>query len=164
MVKNILLLSFVMGTTIVFSQEINEYGIPSSLIGLSVSSTGYSNYYNDEQHSTFTVDWKINEKNALLLRGYYDTNSMGDIFKTQLLFRKSISDRFYIFSGLEMNMERIVIDGANSTENFKAINGIGYKVQEDFLIELVNETIIGKQNLNNNYSKSLIRLGAKFKF
>lgn len=161
MIKLLLPLTFLLGVIWVHAQEET---IPNSLGSLSISSIGYANYSNDEQHSSFIIDWKINEKNALMLRGFYDTNSMGDIFKTQLLFRKSISDRFYIFSGLEMNMERTVIGGANGTKNFKAINGVGYKVQEDFLIELMSETLMGKQNFNNNYSGSFIKLGTTLKF
>ncbi|QWX84683.1 hypothetical protein H0I23_03285 [Cellulophaga sp. HaHaR_3_176] len=161
MVKLLLPLSFLLTTVGLYAQE---KPISNNLESLSVSSIGYANYYNDEQHSSFIVDWNINDKNALMLKGYYDTYTTGDVFKSQIIFRKPILKKLYVSSGVEMNVERTVIGGINNTKNFKTLNGIGYEVQDNLLIELMSETVIGKQNFNNNYSGSLIRLGTKLKF
>ncbi|MFW2377385.1 hypothetical protein [Cellulophaga baltica] len=161
MIKLLLPFTFALGLISLHAQEEKK---PKSLGSFSISSIGYANFANDEQHSSFIMDWKINEKNALMLRGYYDTNAMGDVFKPQLLFRKPIIGKLSILTGAEMIMERNIVGGANSTMNFSAMNGLSYEVQENLLIELMSETIIGKQNFNNNYNSSLIKLGTTLKF
>ena len=147
---------------IVLGQETNVDNTP--IPPISISSIGYQNFYNDEQHSQFLMDWRVNEKNSLMINGYYDTNLLGDVFKTQLLFKREIVEKFYIFSGVEMGMERTIIGGAASRLNYKVINGIGYQIQDNFMIEAISESILGTQNFGGYGAGTLLKVQAKYKF
>jgi hypothetical protein len=128
-----------------------------------VNSFGYKGYANDEQHSNFVIDWSVNNNNSLMIRRNYDTYSLGDISKFQFVYKKKITDKLSAFTGYEKSMQRDVFSG-NTSDNSNAVIGLGYDIQDNMSIQIINQTRIGNQNSSNLDIGSLLKLGTKLKF
>ncbi len=148
---------------VVFSQSKSSNNHIFNIESVYINSFGYTGYANDEQHSNFTVDWRVNKNNILMINGNYDTYSLGDISKFQLIYKKKITDKLSTFTGYEKSMQRDVFSG-NTSENSNAVIGLGYDVQDNMSIQVINQTRIGNQNSSNLDIGSLLKLGTKLKF
>ncbi|MBU2994908.1 hypothetical protein KO500_00585 [Cellulophaga baltica] len=151
-------------SNIVFGQS---SGISSDHIfdvqSIYINSFGYMHYSNDEQHSNFTVDWRVNENNSLMINGNYDTNSVGDISRFQFIYKTKLTANFNAFAGYEKSIQREIF-GGNIAKNSKAIIGLGYNVDDSVSLQVINQTNVGNQSFSNLDIGSLIKLGTKVKF
>lgn len=150
-----------------FSQENEVSTLDSNFLFNKVSLRDFGYYGNtiQEQHSNFRLDWSLNQKNSLLIIGNYDTNATGDLFKSQLLFKRNLSPNLYLFSGVEMNTERNLLgNNINSNSSYQIINGIGYQSKQKLFIELFNEIRVGNTNLITDDRGNYIKIRSLYKF
>ena len=79
----------------------------SSLIRLSISGNSYPIFLNGEEHSSFMVNYGVSRQTQLELQAFYDTYLMSKRFRTSLVDKLYLSDKQYLFSGLDLEMRLV---------------------------------------------------------
>lgn len=106
----------------------------------------YADLGTGEKHSYFSVLYQLNPKLEAELRVFYDTYQISNRVRAEFLLKKYVTDKLYIFSGLEIEAETKVMPGRSILPpRLGAIGGVGYDVNDNFLLEAK-----GNFQLNNS--------------
>jgi hypothetical protein len=121
-------------------------------------------WWSSEQHSSFEIGYKISPSLFFEWRGNYDSYRLADVFKTPLLAKFYITNRFYMFSGIELEMERDKMQIDLPPPQLKYKNGFGYDVQRNFMLQFEHDLHFNKSIIGAYGTPSLFSLSGKYKF
>ena len=143
---------------------------------LFIEDFAYPEFFTGEQHSWFKIGYQVADRFLLEIQGFYDTYRAGSRFRMPILAKNYFGKKAYFFSGIEYEFAL----GQTSNELSPAgdeipklkprlgyIGGVGYDINEDFMIETktnfqINESKL--QTLGQGQGKNVLTLGSKFKF
>ena len=167
-IKIILLSYFNLFVLCVFGQEkkISADSIEISKSKLSISDFAHIRPFGTfEQHSNFTIKYTINQELFLELGGNFDTYMLADVFKSSIIGRKYVSRKLNLFSGIEMEMQREVLN-SNSlvSPQFRSKNGVGYDINNNFQLQIEHDLNFNKTNVGIYSFPELLSLKGKIKF
>jgi len=81
--------------------------IGSGNLGLDITTFAYPMFLDKEQHSYFLINYKISEKLEADLQGFYDMYMLSNRFRTSLILKRYLTEKFYVFSGIEVKSQII---------------------------------------------------------
>lgn len=122
------------------------------------------NLLNREQHSNFKFSYLLMPKFSIEMQGFYDTYLVSDVFKLPITTKFYITDKVYLFSGLEIESEsdKMLLD--LPPPQFKIKNGMGYDVKQNFFLQVEHDLHFNKSIIGAYGTPSLISLKGKYKF
>ncbi len=162
----------IVGFWLLFSIVINsqeqkemETQFPVAFSGLTISDFAYPIvWWSSEQHANFKFSHRVNKNIFLEWQGEYDTYLIADVFKTPLLTKIYITDRLYLYTGIELEMERDKLQIDLPPPQFKFKNGWGYDIKSNFSLEVEHDLHFNKSVYGAYGTPSLLSLHGKFKF
>jgi len=124
----------------------------------------YTDFGTGEEHSYFSVLYKLNPKLHAELRGFYDSYRTSDIFDVSVRMRWYPTKKVYLFSGVGMQRQR----GKGGIElpimEVRMLNGVGYEPNKKITIEAVHDLNFNTNNAGSNATPSLLTLKGKYRF
>jgi len=120
--------------------------------------------YSSEQHSNFAVSYKVSSDFLIQLQGFYDSYLLADVFKLPITAKLYVFDRFYLFSGVEIESERDKMQINLPPPQLKYKNGFGYDVQNNFILEFEHDLHFNKSIHGAYGTPSLFSLKGKYRF
>ena len=91
-----------------------------------------------EEHSYFSIVYKLNPTLHTELRGFYDTYRVADVMDFSLRVKWYPSKKFYVFSGVGVQAQRAKV-GKLPIMPIRMLNGVGYDVHKNISIEAVHD-------------------------
>ena len=124
----------------------------------------YPTFLNGEVHANFLVGYQMDPKFLAQLQGFYDTYILKDVFQVPLTAKWYVSDGLYLYSGVQMEMEREKYGRETTKPRFQVVNGVGYEVDANFTLEAKHDLQFNKGNLGTYGSPNMFSLSGKYKF
>jgi len=123
---------------------------PTDSLGPRVTTSGakYTDDFSREFHGNFEVNYRVNSNLFFQVQGYRNKYIAQDVFGGSFFAKQYITKRFYVYSGLSVELTGgFAPEGASSIilSQFNTAQGMGYDVNDNFSIHLQN-TINLKQN------------------
>ena len=137
---------------------------PKSKKGLFVEDFAYPVFLDEEMHSSFTVGYEFDAKFLVELQGFYDTYRLSDVFGMNFRSRYYFSSKFYLFSGIGLEIERDKYGLRPPPPRIKTTNGFGYDVDNKFSLEAKHDLHFNKTNFGNYGTPNLFSISGKYKF
>jgi len=122
-------------------------------------SFSYADFGTGEQHSYFSIVYKLNPTLHAELRGFYDTYRAADIMDFSLRVKWYPSKKFYLFSGLGIEAQRAKV-GRLPNMPIRMLNGVGYDVHKNINIEAVHDLNLNAKSGMPNFAT----LKGKYRF
>ncbi|RKR06465.1 hypothetical protein CLV91_3320 [Maribacter vaceletii] len=156
--KYFLCFSFCIVSFLSFSQEKKPPG------KVSLHSWSYPSLSNGDTHSYFNLNYKVDTHLQLELRGFYDTYLLANVSKFDIVAKKYVTSKGFVFTGLGIEIEESKM-GQKSTKPITNYSyGVGVDVNENLFLE-ARQQIQTNTNVQGIYSiPKLFTLGGKFKF
>jgi len=118
-----------------------------------------------EQHSSFIIKYNINSKLSLELGGNFDTYMLADVFKGSIIGRKYVSKKLNLFSGIEMEMQKEVLNSNSLMKpQFRSKNGMSFDVNNNFQLQIEHDLNFNRSNVGIYSFPELLSLKGKIKF
>jgi len=96
----------------------------------------YPNFGTAQQHSYFSITYDLKPGLHTQLRVFYDTYQISNRVRAEFLLKKYVTDKLYIFSGLQIEGETQVLKGQRFLPpRLGAVGGVGYDVKENITLE-----------------------------
>ncbi|WP_291868866.1 hypothetical protein [Maribacter sp.] len=131
---------------------------------VSLHSWSYPSLSNGDTHSYFDLDYKLDSQLQLELRGFYDTYMLANVSKFNFRLKKYVSNKFYIFSGLGLEIEQAKYGLKSPKAIFNYSYGVGVDVNESIFIEARQQMQINKEVHGNYTLPKVFTLTGKYKF
>ncbi|MEW7292063.1 hypothetical protein [Aquimarina sp. 2304DJ70-9] len=123
---------------------------------------------NPEQHSRYTISYRVSSNLFLEVRGQYDVYPIVNVFKSALLAKRYVSNGVYIFSGGEIELTKVVYTDQlpipDIPAQYRVINGLGYDVNPYLSIEAQKDFDINPTYLSPFSSPNSFSVKGKLKF
>lgn len=154
------------------SGQVVEQPLPSvdQRTRLNITGFSYPIFLNEEEHKSFLVRYNLSKSLKLDLQGFYDTYRMTNRIRRNLVGKWYVSDRLYLFSGIEVESEVNKYQELGVTPpRVGFISGVGYEIRDNFMIEAKSNIQLNSSPMGA-YGEYLIpirqayTLGGKFKF
>ncbi|WP_117885320.1 hypothetical protein [Aureibaculum luteum] len=120
--------------------------------------------FNKEQHSNFVFRYKIKLKFIIELKGFYDTYLLADVFKTPITTKLYVTNKLYLFSGIELESESDKLQLNLQPPQLKFKNGMGYDIEKNLFIQFDHDLHFNKSAVGAYGTPSLFSLSGKYKF
>jgi len=152
--------------SILSAQEIETEKPMSSIQDnrLIIDAFAYPDLMFGERHAWFSVNYKLSPKFWIELQGFYDTYILSDVFRVPLRAKYYITDKFYIFSGVEAEMERNTYSLDGVPIKMRATSGAGYEFTKNLLIEASYNLQFGQGPLGNYGTPDMLNLTGRYRF
>ncbi|GAA4271171.1 hypothetical protein U6A24_04685 [Aquimarina gracilis] len=150
-----------------YGQEQNdvEEGSTSADSKLTITDFAYPRtWLSSEQHASFTMNYKIKPGLFFELQGDYDTYLLADVFRMPFVTKLYISDKLYLLSGIELEMERDKMQIDLPPPQLKFKNGWGYDIRSNFSLEVEYDLHFNKSIYGAYGTPSLLSVHGKFRF
>ena len=168
---------------VIISAQDPEEPIRPSLLTDRLYSDGfvYPTFLFDEQHAWLKLGYEITNSTRFEVQAFYDKYATSEErLRIPLMVKSYFSSKWYSFAGAEP--EYLLgkahgprpVSGAMQTVKLKprldGIGGVGYDVQEDFMLEAkvnhqINNSKLPYKGQESNAGKnSLLTIGGRFKF
>lgn len=151
------------------AQETSPYSINNGS-RLHLEDFSYPQFMNGEVHASFLLNYRLTNKSLVEMQGFYDTYLLADRFRTSLVFKHYLTQNLSVFSGLELELERIKMPQWMEIRppRLGAIGGLGYDVNSGFSLEAksnigINRTSMGAYGYSAPMPK-VFTLAGKIKF
>lgn len=109
---------------------------PKANLNLDITSFSYPTFFNGEIHAYFLMDYRISETLEAELQGFYDTYLLSNRFRTSLVFKRFITEKLYVFAGIEAEFAENKVLRPPSIPRVGAVTGLGYDLNKNFLMEV----------------------------
>lgn len=152
--------------TLVYGQDRGLEHAIRNTPGSNLTTEGFSypTFFDGETHSNFTATYEMDTNFLIELQGYYDTYLLANVFRVPVRAKWYVSDRLYLFSGLEMEVELDKYGLKPPPPRLKLINGMGYDVDKNFSIQATHDLQFNTSNFGNYATPNLFSLSGKYKF
>lgn len=124
----------------------------------------YPDFGTGEEHSYFSIIYKLNPTLHMELRGFYDTYRSQDVFDTSFRMKWYPTKRVYLFSGLGMESIWDKLRGGPPATSYRMLNGAGIEPNENITIEAVYDQYFDKNSAGLNATPSLLTLKGRYRF
>ena len=131
----------------------------SSLTGLSISGHAYLVSAIGDVHKSFMVKYGISKSTQIELQGFYDTYLLTESFRANLVSKVYLNDKFYLFSGMELEPETASYINVPGPYCLVFIAGTGYDISENFMIEVKSNVELNNSRIGV-FGESLIEMPA----
>lgn len=115
-----------------------------------------------EEHSYFSIVYKLNPNLHFELQGFYDSYRATDSTDFSVRTKWYPTKRIFLFSGLGARIERSKIGDSTPQMSYRTLNGLGYEADENLSMEAVHDLNFGGAGLNA--APSLLTLKGKYRF
>lgn len=136
-----------------------------------VEDFSYPLFLNDEQHTSFKINFPISNTMQIELQEFYDTYLLTNRFRSSIALKQYLTEKLYLFAGAEIEIEYTKGPQVKSDRPPRVgiIGGIGYDVNSNFVIEAksnigINKTPIGAFGEPFIVTPQVYTLGSKIKF
>ncbi|WP_109300932.1 hypothetical protein [Aquimarina sp. AU474] len=162
-VLSILFLVFFINYSMYCQEEVNDNEDPK----VSTSGASYVDKLNPGQHAVFTINYRVSSNLFFETRGDLKVYGLVEVFKTSLLAKRYVSDKFYFLSGGEVELTRDF--SGRGVQQFspqlKLLNGFGYDINSHFTIEALHDLNFSENsNLGPFANPNMFSVKGKFKF
>lgn len=124
----------------------------------------YADFDTGEEHSYFSVLYKLKPELYAELRGFYDSYRTSDVFDVSYRVKWYPTKQIYLFSGAGVQLQRTK-GGLNlPTMPVRMLNGMGYEPKKNISIEAVHDLNFNKNGAGLNATPSLFSLRGKYRF
>ncbi|MEM6813033.1 MAG: hypothetical protein AAF600_01410 [Bacteroidota bacterium] len=145
-------------------EPVNSNGLPLKS-RLTINDFAYPLAPNSsEQHSNFIVSYEGSQNFFLELQGFYDSYLLADVFRIPIRAKLYVSDKFYLFSGVEVESERDKLQIDLPPPQLKYKNGFGYDVKNSLMLEFEHDLHFNKSVHGVYGTPSLFSLKGKYRF
>ena len=141
------------------TEETSPTNSLSSLTGLSISGHAYPVSAIGDVHKSFMVKYGISKSTQIELQGFYDTYLLTESFRTNLVSKVYLNDKFYLFSGMELEAETGSYINVPGPYRLGFIAGTGYDISENFMIEVKSNVELNNSRIGV-FGESLIEIPA----
>lgn len=124
----------------------------------------YADFGTGEQHSYFSLMYKMNPNLYSELQGSFDTYLTADIVEFSYRLRWYPVKKIYLFSGVAIQGQRPKIGPGLPVVPVRIFNGVGYKPLENITIEAVHDLNFNENKVGKNAGSSLFTLKGKYRF
>lgn len=124
----------------------------------------YADFGTGEEHSYFSVVYKLNPKLHAELQGFYDSYRGFDLTAFSLRAKWYPTKKLYFFSGAGVRIQRSKIGNDSPTVPFQILNGVGYEPNGNITIEAVHDLNFNENSDGLNATPSLFTLKGKYRF
>ena len=132
---------------------------------LTISDFSYPRvWWSTEQHSNFTFSYKVQSFFLVELKGRLDSYLIADVIKIPITTKWYATDKFYLFSGIELESERDKLQLNLPSPQLKYKNGFGYDVKNNFILQFEHNLHFNKSVIGAYGTPSLFSLKGKYKF
>lgn len=121
-------------------------------------------WWSSEQHANFIFSYEMSSSFFLELQGFYDSFLLADVFKMPITSKLYVLDKFYLFSGVEIESERDKMQLNLPPPQLKFKNGFGYDVQRNIMLQFEHDLHFNKSIIGAYGTPSLFSLSGKYKF
>ncbi len=154
--------------SLLMSQSVDELPSESSL-GISrwsYDGFSYADFGTQEQHSYFSVMYRLSPKLQAELQGFYDTYRTADIFDISLRLKWYPSEKMYLFSGVGLQIEQKKVLGESPVLSMpmRVLNGVGYELNDAMQLEAVHDLNFNANSSGSNGIPSLLKVKGKYRF
>lgn len=153
-------------TSIVTAQEPIERPPlnPTGVSNWEYDGFSYPDFGTGEQHSYFSLMYKMNPNLYTELQGFYDTYRTSNIFDISLRVRWYPAKKVYLFSGIGVQIQQSKVGEDIPVMPLRMINGVGYEPNKNISIEAVHDLNFSKNNSGLNASSNPFTLKGKYRF
>ena len=137
---------------------------PTGLSKWEYDAFSYADFGTGEEHSYFTVLYKLNPKLQSELRGFYDSYRTSDVFDVSLRAKWYPTKKLYLFSGLGAQLQRNKGGLDLPIMPVRLFNGVGYEPKKNITIEAVHDLNFNKNGTGLNATPNLFSLRGKYRF
>jgi len=124
----------------------------------------YADFGTGEEHSYFSVLYKLNPELHAELRGFYDSYRTSDIFDVSFRAKWYPTKKVYLFTGVGAQLQRNK-GGLNlPIMPVRLFNGVGYEPKKNITIEAVHDLNFNKNSAGLNATPNLFSLRGKYRF
>ena len=139
---------------------------------LQIESFAYPLFFGNEQHTSFKINYLFNSNLQANINVFYDTYALSNRLRTSFNLQKNISEKLYIFGGLELEQRIAVnkqINGSLTRNRYSANTGFGYHVKENLTLEAkanfgLNKSAIGAFGEPSIETPKIFTLNSNWKF
>ncbi|TMM55922.1 hypothetical protein FEE95_14835 [Maribacter algarum] len=124
----------------------------------------YADFGTDEEHSYFSLMYRMNPNLYSELQGFYDSYLSADIVDFSYRVRWYPTKKVYFFSGVGVQIQRPKVGPGLPVVPVRVMNGVGYEPTNSFSIEAVHCLNFNKNAAGQNASSSLFTLKGKYRF
>lgn len=143
---------------------------PSSLFnGLSITGHAYPVSAIGNIHKSFEVDYELTKMSTIALRGFYDTYTLTERFRSSLLGKFYLNEKLYLLSGLDI--EKATGNSIQKPKQHRIgfVVVAGYDVSDNFTIGMkgnyqLNDSNIGLFGETEIKMPAVHTIGGKWKF
>lgn len=113
-----------------------------------INDFAYPRFMNEEEHSSFFLNYQLSRNSQIELQAFYDTYLLSNRFRNSLAFKQYLSDKFYLFAGLEIEAEYVKMNLIQKRPlRIGVISGFGYDVNSNFTMEAKSNIGINKSSM-----------------
>lgn len=120
----------------------------------------YADFGTGEEHSNFSLLYKVNPKLQVELQGFYDTYRVSDVFDVSFRVKWYPVKKIYLFSGLGTQVQGLKLGASLPRMSAYMMNGVGYEPTNNISIQAVNDINLNK----NSGSSGFLKLKGKYRF
>lgn len=140
----------------------------------------YPDFLFGEKHAWLLIGYSITGSTAVEIQAFYDKYVMEERLRVPLTVKQYFGSKWYVFSGVEYDflltsMENLDAIQQNITKpqikpRLDYLGGVGYDVQEDFMLDVKVNQQINDSKLHyfgqktNTGRNSLLTIGGRYKF
>ncbi len=124
----------------------------------------YADFGTGEEHSYFSLMYKMNPSLYSELQGFYDSYLTADIVDFSYRIRWYPTKKLYLFSGIGVQIQRLKVGSGLPVVPVRMINGVGYEATNSISVEAVHNLNFNKNAAGQNASSSLFTLKGKYRF
>ncbi|TVZ15016.1 hypothetical protein [Maribacter sp. MAR_2009_72] len=140
----------------------------SNLSGFSITGHSYPVSANNDVHKSFMVLYGLNGI-QLELQGFYDTYMYTERFRSSIIGKGYINEKFYLLSGMDVEVATERRELLNAPYRLGFVAGAGYDVDKNFMIEVKSNVQLNKSNIgmfgeSQIEMPSVYTVGSKWKF
>lgn len=153
-------------STILTGQELIEKPplTPAGISNWEYDGFSYADFGTGEQHSYFSLMYKMSPSLYSELQGFYDTYRASDVFDVSLRVRWYPTEKVYLFSGLGVQTQRAKVGKGLPIIPVRMLNGVGYEPNKNISIEAVHDLNFNQNSSGLNASSNLFTLKGKYRF
>lgn len=122
----------------------------------------YVDFGSGEEHSYFSVVYKLSPKLHTQLRGFYDTYRAYNVFDVSYRVKWNSTKKLYLFSGVGVQTQQTkgIID--LPIMPLRMLNGMGYDPKKNISIEAAHDLNFSKNS--GGFAPSLFSVSGKYRF
>ncbi|PKV51335.1 hypothetical protein ATE84_3410 [Aquimarina sp. MAR_2010_214] len=146
-------------------KETDTNGVVDKKSKLAIGGFSYSGLSSREQHAYFTINYEVNSNLFIELQGYNDTYLSADVFKMPIRGKLHLTNKFHLFSGLEIELTRNVNhDIIKVPLQTKFIYGMGYDFDTNFSLEVNHNLNFGTSEFGYYGTPNLLYVRGRYRF